>query len=142
MSEVMLDPAVTVCFRVKIDGHDLGTFTGCDGMGCEVTMEQREEGGNNGYVHQLPGRIKYTPIKLTRAVNADTQKIATWFSSLSGGVTRGNAAITAMTVEGKEIWTWTLREVVPLRWKGPTLDVNSPKVATETLELAHHGFLA
>jgi hypothetical protein len=31
--------------------------------------------------------------------------------------------------------------VIPVRWSGPQLSLDSPKVATETLELAHHGFL-
>ncbi len=34
----------------------------------------------NSFVHQLPGRIKYTNVKLTRPVNADTAKIAAWFA--------------------------------------------------------------
>ena len=38
----------------------------------------------NSFVHQLPGRIKYTNVKLTRPVNADTAKIATWFASMNG----------------------------------------------------------
>ena len=38
----------------------------------------------NGFVHQLPGRIKYTNVKLTRPVNADTAKIAAWFASMNG----------------------------------------------------------
>ena len=38
----------------------------------------------NAFVHQLPGRIKYTNVKLTRPVNADTAKIAAWFASMNG----------------------------------------------------------
>jgi hypothetical protein len=32
--------------------------------------------------------------------------------------------------------------VVPVKWSGPQLSLDSAKVAIETLELAHHGFLA
>ncbi len=60
------EPAVTVCFAVSIDGDDLGVFNSCEGLGVEVVMEQREEGGNNGYVWQLPTRLKYTNVKLSR----------------------------------------------------------------------------
>ncbi|MQA85095.1 MAG: phage tail protein [Streptosporangiales bacterium] len=141
MSEVTTDPAVSLYFTVSIEGHDLGTFTGCDGLGCEVVVEQREEGGNNGFVHQLPGRIKYTNVKLTRAVNSDTAKIASWFRSLSDGVRRTTAQITALRSNGSEAWSWKLQGVVPVRWQGPSLSAESAKVATETLELAHHGFL-
>ena len=38
-------------------------------------MEQREEGGNNGFVWQLPTRLKFSNIKLTRPVCADTTEV-------------------------------------------------------------------
>jgi phage tail-like protein len=135
------DTAVSVYFEVRVDGHELGAFTGCDGLGCEVVIEQREEGGVNSFVHQLPGRIKYTNVKLTRPVNADTAKIASWFASMNGPVKRTQAQIVVKNNFDKPVFTWTLGGVVPVRWTGPSLSVDSAKVATETLELAHHGFL-
>ena len=36
---------------------------------------------------------------------------------------------------------WGLADVVPVRWTGPSLNLDSPKVAVETIEIAHHGFL-
>ena len=30
---------------------------------------------------------------------------------------------------------------IPVRWTGPSLNAESPKIATETIEIAHHGFL-
>jgi phage tail-like protein len=92
-------------------------------------------------VHQLPGRIKYTNVKLTRPVNSDTVKIASWFASMNGAVKRTQAEIIAKNHDANPVFTWTLAGVIPVRWTGPSLSVDSPKVATETLELAHHGFL-
>ncbi len=40
----------------------------------------------------------------------------------------------------KVVASWGLLGVIPVRWTGPSLNLDSPKVATETLELAHHGF--
>lgn len=82
----MTDPAISVCFTVSVDGIDLGTFTTCDGLGCEVTLEAREEGGNNGFVYQLPGRMKFTNVKLSRPVNSDSAQIAAWMSSMVGSI--------------------------------------------------------
>ena len=136
------DPAVSVCFSVRLRGPnlDLGSFTSCDGLGCEVTVEQREEGGNQFYVHQLPGRLKYTNVKLTRPINRDTRAVAQWFASMATGVKRSTVDISARTQDGAEVAAWSLMEVIPVRWTGPQLGVDSAKVATETLELAHHGF--
>ncbi|PZS32184.1 MAG: phage tail protein [Pseudonocardiales bacterium] len=143
MSDPTADPAISVFFKVEIDGRPLGAFTACEGMGVEVTIEQREAGGNNAFIHQLPGRLKYTNVKLTRAVNADTQLVAEWFSTMSGTVTRTNAHIAALRSDDHKtpIWHWDLTGVIPVRWTGPSLSADTAKVATETLELAHHGFL-
>jgi phage tail-like protein len=135
------DPALSVCFAVSIDDKDLGTFNSCEGLGVEVVIEQREEGGNNGHVWQLPTRLKYSNVKLSRPLGPDTMKVAKWFASMTSGVTRRTATIAAMNGDGTVVARWSLAEVVPVRWSGPSLNLDSPKVATETIEIAHHGFL-
>ena len=134
------DPGLSVCFAVKIDDNDLGTFNSCEGLGCEVVIEQREEGGNNAFIWQLPSRLKYTNVKFTRPLGADTAKVAKWFASMTSGVKRRTATIQVMNGDGKVVATWELDGVVPVRWSGPSLNLDSPKVATETVEIAHHGF--
>jgi phage tail-like protein len=135
------DPAVTVCFVVTIDGIELGSFNSCEGLGCEVVLEPREEGGNNGHVWQLPTRLKYPNVKLSRPLTKDTQKVAKWFASMTTGFERKTAHIEARTGDGVMVARWGLLEVVPVRWTGPSFNPESPKVATETIEIAHHGYL-
>jgi phage tail-like protein len=135
------DPAVTVCFAVSIDDDNLGTFNSCEGLGIEVVLETREEGGNNGMVWQLPSRLKYPNVKLSRPLGKQTVKIAQWFASMINGVEPKTATISAMTLDGTIVARWGLLGVVPVRWSGPSLNLDSPKVATETIEIAHHGFL-
>src|SRR5215469_12657947 len=135
------DPGLSVCFAVKIDDNDLGTFNSCEGLGCEVVIEQREEGGNNGFIWQLPSRLKYSNVKFSRPLGADTTKVAKWFASMTAGVKRRTATIQVMSGDGTVVATWALDGVIPVRWTGPTLNLDSPKVATETVEIAHHGFL-
>ncbi|QXE33802.1 phage tail protein [Streptomyces sp. GMY02] len=134
------DPAVSVCFVVTIDGIELGSFNTCEGLGCEVVLEPREEGGNNGHVWQLPTRLKYSNVKLSRPLTKDTEKVATWFASMTTGFARKTAHIEARTGDGIMVARWGLLEVVPVRWTGPTFNPESPKVAVETIEIAHHGF--
>jgi phage tail-like protein len=134
------DPGIQLYFSVEIDGVELGAFTQCDGLGAEVVVEQREEGGNNTFVHQLPVRVKYTNIKLTRPLDRSSAKVAKWFSSMGGKVTRKTGRITAKDPEGRDLASWSLTGVIPVRWTGPSFNAESAKVATETLELAHHGF--
>ena len=136
-----IDPAVSVCVSVTIGSKELGTFISCEGLGVEVVLEQREEGGFNSQVWQLPTRLKYSNVKLSRPLGPDTMKVARWFSSMTGGVTRKTATIVAMSSDDVEVARWSLQDVVPVRWSGPSLNLDSPKVATETIEIAHHGFL-
>jgi phage tail-like protein len=108
-----------------------------------VTVEAKEEGGNLGFIHQLPSRIKFTNVKLTRVVNQkDADKVPKWITRLAAtGVKRTTGAIVATTADGRKIASWSLQGVIPVRWSGPSLSVDSNKPSTETLELAHHGFL-
>ncbi|MGP8297851.1 phage tail protein [Streptomyces inhibens] len=134
------DPGSTLWFTLSIDGESLGRFNGCDGLSSQVETEQRQEGGNNGFVWQLPTRVTFSTIRLTRPLTPDTAKVAKWISSVQTGIERPTAQITALRADGSEVARWGLIDVLPVSWQGPTLDPASPAVATEVLEIAHHGF--
>ena len=137
------DPAVSIRFHLHLDNQNIGWWNSFEGLGMETAVLAVEEGGNNSWVHQLPTRLKYTNVKLSRPINEDSGKVAVWFMAISKKVIRGNTAqIKAVDGSGKVIAQWSLNDVVPVRWTGPTFNVESPKVATETLELAFHGFLS
>lgn len=144
MTDDTKDPAIGVYFRLKIDGvganYDLGTFISCDGLSLEVQTEDREEGGNNGFVWKLPVRVKYSNVKFTRPIGAGSTEVSKWFAAMATEVKRTTAEITTLTSKGEPLVTWKLDGVVPVKWQGPSFSAESPKVATETLEIAHHGF--
>lgn len=133
--------ATVLRYVVRIDDHNLGSFSSCEGLGAEVVLETREEGGNNQFIWQLPTRITYPTIKLSRPLGPDTSKVATWFSGITRGYTRHTGTIQAMATDGTVIAEWGLEGVVPVRWSGPSFSPDSPQVATETIEIAHHGFI-
>ena len=147
MADITQDPAVSVCFSVELDQNNLGYFNSCEGLGMEVVIEQREEGGNNGFVWQLATRTKFPNIKLSRPLTKDTEKVTKWFTEAvqkgTGKRTEqgtSTGVIQAKTLDGTVIASWFLLDVVPVRWTGPSLNPDSPKVAMETIEIAHHGF--
>jgi phage tail-like protein len=139
------DPATGLRFVVKVDGVDIGSFTGCEGLGAEYEVFEYMEGGENGYVHRLPGRLKFTPVKLTRPVDERSGSasggLAAWFSQLKDQVDRKTASITAVDARGKQIAQWNLVGVYPSRWTGPSLSSDGNNVPKESIELAHHGFI-
>ncbi|MBP0461873.1 phage tail protein [Streptomyces montanisoli] len=135
-----LDPGSTIFFTLSIDGESLGFFNGCEGLSSEVEVEHRQEGGNNGFVWQLPTRVTFSTIRLTRPLTADTATVAAWISSITTGVQRPTAEISALRADGSLVARWGLLDVLPVRWQGPSLDPANPSVATEVLEITHHGF--
>ncbi|MFL5927444.1 MAG: phage tail protein [Gaiellaceae bacterium] len=145
----MDDPGTQFRFVVTIDGKDIGDFTALDGLSAEYNVMQYAEGGENGYEHRLPGQLKYSTIKLSRALDTKSARngggLATWFTTLGGMDSRSSAtrtaAITAFDAAGQEIASWNLLDAYPFRWTGPSFSADGNSVAKETLELAHHGFI-
>ena len=86
--------------------------------------------------------MKYQNIRLTRVINKDSSRVASWVAGLKSKVKRQTAEIAALDPKGETIVTWHLDGVYPVKWSGPSFDVGSNQAATETLELSHNGFLA
>jgi len=135
------DPVVGLNFDVKVEdgAFKLGSFTSCEGLGAEFEVMPYEEGGQLGTTYQLPGRKKYTNIKLSRPFDADSSKLASWFSAFQPNH-RTTATIIALTPDRKPVGRWELQGVFPMRWTGPQFKSDGSAIATETLELAHTGF--
>ncbi|MBB5802162.1 phage tail-like protein [Saccharothrix ecbatanensis] len=131
--------ATSVFFRLSIAGNDLGAFHTCDGMGAQMEVEQFAEGGNNGFSWQLPSRITWSNITMTRPVTKDTAKVVKWLNDVIKKVERKDGEIVALTPDGSTIASWQVQGIVPVRWQGPSFDPSTSQAATETLEFAHEG---
>lgn len=141
MSDPTLDPIVSVYFSLEIDSVDLGVFTTCSGLGMELQITQREEGGGGMFVHQLPGRFKYSNLQVTRPIGIDTQKTMGWLARMAAGVASSTARLAALDPAGNVAFAWVLMGVLPARWTGPSFDAANPQPATETLELAYNAIM-
>ena len=134
----MGDPAVNVVYRCTIDGFiPLGIWTKIEGLGFEYQVTESREGGVNGYTHKILGPCKYTNLRLSRPVDSTSELLMMWLQSNMVAVVPQTMAITAMTMAGEDITTWNLSGVVPVKWSGPSLDIMSNNIATETLEISY-----
>ena len=131
--------ASSVFFRLSIGGDDLGAFHTCSGLGAQVEMEQYSEGGNNEFTWQLPTRVTWSTITLTRPVTADTTKVTRWLDEITRRVERKNGEIVALQPNLTPIASWQVIGIVPVSWKGPSFDPSTSQAAVETLEIAHQG---
>jgi phage tail-like protein len=138
------EPINSLRFDVSIGGVTLGAFTAIEGLEASYEIKTYDEGGQNGFQHQLLGRVHYQNVKLTRPVDLDSGTLSGWFSSFvrEGLGKPTTATITAFNDNRKQIAEWSMVGVCPVRYSGPRFSVAESKIVTETLEFSHQGFSA
>jgi phage tail-like protein len=134
----MGEPALTLTYKCTIDGIiPLGTWSKIEGLGFSYQVTEYREGGVNSYMRKIIGPVKYDNLRLSRPVDSDSQLISIWLTANLIKIVPQTMSITALDSAGNEVTTWNLAGVVPVKWTGPSLDVNGNQVAMETLELAY-----
>ncbi len=135
-------PGLSLSFDVQIDNVPVATFTGCSGLDAQFEVLEWQEGGDNGTVARLPGRLSYSNVQLTRSVDSDSGQLAAWFSQQQRQPARRTAVIHLFDGNRAKVTTWTLAGAWPVRYSGPTLSTGpgGEAIAVETIELAHEGF--
>ena len=135
-------PALGYRFDLKVDTIDLGLFTKIDGLSAQYETAQIKEGGENGFVHTLRGRLSYGQVTLTRPVDRSSGELAEWFAHADPNLApqRSTASISAYDGNGREVARWDLVGVYPVRYTGPQFQAGTAGVLTESLVLAHNGF--
>ena len=136
-------------FVVDVDGDPIGRFTEVEGLEMEIEIETIEEGGQNDFVHKVPGRLTWPNIRLTRGIT-QTDNLIQWMRKSSGEFFEGNdtkldrstVGITMLSASGWPLREWQVEGAFPVSWKGPSFSVKDDDVLTEELEIAHHGFTA
>jgi phage tail-like protein len=136
-------------FLFEVDGVQIGAFKEVHGLELRVEVEAYEEGGENGYVHQLPGRMSWPNIILKRGI-IQTDALFDWVRKSSGDtfatngnkLTRCTGAIVLMSSRNQRLRSYELQGAFPVRWVGPDLNVDEQRPLDEELEVAHHGFIS
>jgi len=139
------DPFPTFKFHVQIGDITEAAFSDCSGLEMSTEVFTYQEGGLNEYVHQFPGRTKYSNITLKRGFTTSNE-IYEWYkemeSKLLGGQPFDFRQVTitlySNVVQGKSV-RWILNKAFPIKWVGPAFKTDEAAIAVETLEFAHHG---
>ncbi len=143
------EPPIASRFLFEVDGVEIGLFGSVSGLAVSSHTEDVTEGGQNGFVHHLPGRLEWPNIVFSRGLT-QSDALFDWMNKTSGEgfaansnkVTRSTGAITVIGSDGARLRSWNLDSVYPVRWKGPEFDSVTDTVLSEELEVAHHGFKA
>lgn len=143
------DPSTTGYFIFEVDGVEIGTFREVRGLQLTVDVETYVEGGQNQYVHKLPGTLHWPNLVFSRGM-VESDALFTWVANSSGEnfaangnkVKRSTGAVTAVSYTGERLRAWEFAEVFAVRWTGPEFNVDSTEQLVEQLEVAHNGFRA
>jgi phage tail-like protein len=124
-------------FIVKIPDVDtIGYFSHCSGLELSFDVFEYQEGGNNDFVHRLPGTMRYPNLVLSRGLT-EQEALLRWFMATRTQAERKEVTLTLKTGTAERVWTFA--DAFPVKWTGPTLDAETGDIATETLEIAHTG---
>jgi len=129
-------------FKVTVDGEDLAHWSKASGLEVSWDLVEYRAGDNDNDKWIFPGNTKYPTVKLERAADKDNSaKVRTWLNKTSFKHEPKSAKIELLDASLKPVADWTLKNVMPVKWSIVQFDAAGNKVATETLELAHIGFL-
>jgi phage tail-like protein len=128
----------TVQFEVTLPPAPLGYFSEVSGLSAEVEVMSYNEGGNNGFVHKLPTRVKHPNLVLKQGIT-DQEELLRWFRKTHVEAERVNVTVTMLAADKQRLRTWSFTNAFPVKWTGPTFNAGQAQIATETLEIAHEG---
>jgi phage tail-like protein len=134
-------------FLFEVDGVEIGWFREVRGLRVDVGVDEIVEGGQNGFVRKVPGRMTWPNLVLSRGLT-QSDNLFSWLAKSSGQgfaangnkVTRTTGAVTALDSTGTRLRSWELADVFPVRWTGPEFSSEGNDALSEELEIAHHGF--
>jgi phage tail-like protein len=117
----------------------LGGFNECTGLEMSLDVQDYEEGGQNGYVHHFPTRVKWSNITLRKGLGAGTALWDWHYDFAQGKGTRRDGVIVLLNdlMLPNNIWYFSCG--LPVRYSGPGLNAQESRVAIEAIEIAHEG---
>lgn len=134
------DPFPNCRFYVEVNNSKEAIFTEVSGLQVEMEVMEYEEGGQNDFVHRLPGRSKVSNITLKRGMIRSNDFFNWYMKIAQGTIERRNVSVVMYDVAGIEVARWNFINAYPVKWIGPQFVADGTAAAVETLELAHEGF--
>lgn len=121
----------------------LGGFSDVSGLNTEIHISEYRDGNETApHVRKMPGSHKVGDVTLKRGV-VDSSDLWAWLkqTETTGVLAQRDVVITLRDEANKPVQSWKLRNVVPMKYTGPTLaGKGAGEVAMEELVLSAEGF--
>jgi phage tail-like protein len=131
-------------FMVTIDpsSRSLGSFAKAQGLEVSIEVPEYRSGEDWNYLWSFPGKTKYQTIKLERAaVKGDSEEVQKWYAETATAFKTHIVTIELQDAKGEKILAWVCQGAFPAKWSITTFEAGTSKIAVETLEISHVGFL-
>ena len=141
MNDIRHDPYTSFNYWVFIDGLDVIGFSEVSGLQMEVEVEEYREGGNNDFIHKLPGPGRFpSALTLKRGLSSKSSRLWEWAElTRKGIIDRRTGAIVLLDSMGFPVKFWSFEGAYPSKWVGPDLRASANEVVIESVELMHEG---
>ncbi|WNV87981.1 phage tail protein [Umezawaea sp. Da 62-37] len=130
-------------FMLEIDEgtYNLGSWSKVTGL--DVTWDIAEYRSGDGWNHRWyqPGNTKYTPLTLERAACADSKTVQAWLNATAKTPKVYTGSVILYDANAREVMRWDLNNVLPNKWSVSGFEAGTSKIALETLQINHLGFL-
>jgi phage tail-like protein len=121
----------------------LGGFSDVSGLNTEIHISEYRDGNEaESHVRKVPGSHKVGDVTLKRGV-VDSSDLWAWIrqTETTGILAQRDVVITLRDEAANPVQSWKLRNVVPMKYTGPTLaGKGGGEVAMEELVLSAEGF--
>ena len=131
-------------FRVAIAGNNVdddAAFSEVSGLDAEVEVEEIKEGGENAYIHRVPGRVKFNNLVLKRGILVRGSQFSKWCQQVLqptafSRVKCHDLDISLLDDAGAPLLTWHCSHAWPVKWSVGPFNSTQNEVAVETMEFA------
>jgi phage tail-like protein len=138
-------PAVGFHFQVRIFGDDSqahAAFAEVSGLDVTREVQPLREGGENRFVHQLPGGLKHENLVLKRGIVVRSDPLFEWCrgaleSDLGVPLTTRLIEVSLLDAAGSRLINWQCAAAWPVKWTIGGFDAMKNEVAMETIEFAY-----
>lgn len=123
------------------EGNVIGGFSDASGLDTEISYSEYRNGNERfNTVRKIPNTHKVGDVTLKRGLVGSNELFA-WIKTVRDGTADvRQVTITLLDEARQPVATWSLRNVQPKKWTGPTLAAKGGgEVAMEELSLVHEG---
>jgi phage tail-like protein len=121
---------------------DLGSWAKVSGLDVSWDLaEYRSGDSSNSFLRHLRDSFDTGTVTLSRSASSESELVRDWLNQLAPSRESVIVNITLIDGVGEPVASWELQGVLPLNWTISGFGFNGSNVATETLVLAHEGFI-